>query len=261
MFIIRELKQKELISFFKSCQEEGWDNDLSHINCLYKSYANDFFIALDGEKLVGFVLAIKESELFGTISNLLVLKKFRSKGYGKQLLDFALKHLDGCQIAIDSVKGKENIYASVGFKEYFQTSVFTFSTGLTSLPNSHITVSDVILADVLEYNQKHNSLKKPSYTSCLFKSQDSLYKAVYRDKYISSYAIRLNYKDGYKIVLSSNEINEAVTLLFALLDELNDLTPIYMEISQTEQLLLAIAELLKMKKISTTTKMYNKILN
>ena len=259
--LIRELKQSELSSFFNACELEAWVNDISHMECLYKSYPNDFFIALNENKTVGFVLAIKESEIFGTISNLLVLKEFRSLGFGKKILNYALKHLEGCQIAIDSVSGKEKIYETFGFNGYYETFIFSFNTGLTKLPNSHIKVSDVSQSDLLEYNQKHNSLKKPSYTSCLFKSKDSLYKAVYKENCISSYGIRLNYKDGYKIVLSSNEINEAVTLLFTLLDGLSDLTPIYMEISQTEQLLLAIANLLKMKKLSSTTKMYNKILN
>lgn len=258
---IRVLKQNELSSFFSACEVEGWINDISHIKCLYKSYPNDFFIALNDKKIVGFVLAIKDNPEFGTISNLLVLKKFRSQGFGKELLNHALKHLDGCQIAINSLPGKERVYEAVGFKKYYETSIFSFNTGLTKLPNSYITVSDVSQSDLLEYNKQHNSLKKSSYISCLFNSKDNLYKAVYKDGNISSYGIRLKYNDGYKIVLASNEINEAVTLLFTLLDDLEDLTPIYMEISQIEQLLLAIADLLKMKKLSFTTKMYNKVLN
>jgi len=261
VFTIRELKKHELPIFFSSCKLEGWDNDISHIECLFKVYANDFFIAYKDKDIVGFVLALKESKEFGTISNLLVLNGFRSLGFGKKLLDFALKHLQGCQIAIDSVLGKEKIYESVGFKSYFTTSIFSSYTGQTSLPKSPITVSDVRESDLLEYNKNINSLKKPYYTSCLFKSKDSLYKAIYKDKLISSYAIRLTYKDGYKLLISSNEINEAVTLFFSLLEDLDKSSPIYMEVSQTEQLLLTIAKLLNMQKLSTTTKMYNKILN
>ncbi|QOY54775.1 GNAT family N-acetyltransferase [Candidatus Sulfurimonas marisnigri] len=260
MLNIRELRQSELVSFFNSFKLEGFTNNVSHIKCLNKSYPNDFFIAYKDKELVGFVLAIKESEKFGRLSNLLILKKFRSQGFGKELLNFAKKHLDGCQIAIDCIQGKEQIYEAVGFKAYFETSLFSFNSGQTQAPKSNITVSNVSESSFLEHNLKLNYLKKQSYTSCLFK-KSTLCKGVYNEDSLSSYAILLPYKDGYQIVLSSNEINEALALIYHLSKDLNKATSIYIEVPQTEQLLLRIVKLHDMEIVSTTTNMYNKILN
>lgn len=258
MFIIRELKQNELAFFLTSFENEGWDNELTHIACLYESYPNDFFIAYKDEVLVGYVLAVKESEIFGTISNLLVLKEFRSQGFSKELLSFALKHLDGCQIAIDSIQGKEKIYAAFGFKPYYESSLFSFNSSITIHTNSNITVSDVSLPSFLECNK--NSLKNTSYISCIFNSNSTLCKAVYKDQLISSYAILFPYKNGYKIVLASSDIDESLSLLSNLTQDLEYSRSIYMEISQIEQLNAVLVNLLNMEKISSTIKMYNKIL-
>lgn len=258
MFIIRGLKQNEFASFLTSFENEDWDNELSHIVCLYESYPNDFFIAYEDEVLVGFVLAVKESEIFGTISNLLVLKEFRSQGFGKELLSFALKHLGGCQIAIHSIQGKENFYEAFGFKSYYESSLFSFNSSITIHANSNITLSDVSLPSFLECNK--SSLKNTSYISCIFNSNSTICKAVYKDQLISSYAILFPYKNGYKIVLASSDIEESLSLLSNLTQDLEYSSSIYMEISQIEQFNVALVNLLNMEKISSTTKMYNKIL-
>jgi len=258
---IRGLKKNELNLFFKACEDEAWFNDISHVKCLYNSYPDDFFIAYQNNDLIGFVLAIKESASFATISNLLILKKYRSLGYGKQLLEHALLHLNACQIMIDSVLGKEKLYEKYDFKAYYETSLYKFESGSVTLPKSFIEVKDVTEFSLLKYNKKINSLKKDSYFKCMFKDETSIYKAVYKNEDISSLAIRLNYKDGYKFVISSDDINEAITLIFKLLDGVKKSTPIYIEVTPIQQLLFAIVELLKMQKVSSTTKMYNKILN
>ena len=260
MLIIRELQQNELTSFFTSFENEGWDNELAHIACLFQSYPNDFFIAYMDKVLVGFILAVKESEIFGTISNLLVLKEFRSQGFSKELLSFALIHLDGCQIAIESMQGKEAIYETFGFKPYYESSLFSFKPRIILLYTSHIKVRDVNLPSFLECNKRLNSLKKTSYLSCIFNSNSTLCKAVYKDQLISSYAILFPYKDGYKIALASSDINESLSLFSNLMQGLEDSIPIYVDISQLEPFKFPLIDLLNMKKISTTTKMYNKIL-
>ena len=160
LILIRGIKPNELKYFFLSCRDESWTNDISHINCLYISYANDFFIAYESDTIVGFVLAIKESKNFGTISNLLVLQKYSCRGIGKKLLSHAIKHLDTCQIALDCIPGKEKIYENFGFKSYYQTSTFLYERQTNYQTNYYITVSDVSLESILEYKQKMNFLKK-----------------------------------------------------------------------------------------------------
>lgn len=260
MLIIRELQHNELTSFLTYFENEGWDNELAHIECLYQSYPNDFFIAYHDNALVGFILAVKESEIFGTISNLLVVNEFRSQGFSKELLSFALIHLDGCQIAIESMQGKEKIYEAFGFKSYYESSLFSFNTPIILQADSHIKVSDVDLSSFLECNKRLNSLKNISYLTCICNSNSTICKAVYKDQLISSYAILFPYKDGYKIALASSDINDSLSLLSNVTQGLEDQIPIYMDISQLEPFKLALVDLLNMKKISTTTKMYNKIL-
>lgn len=261
MKLTRKLQDEELEYFIQSCVEEGWVNNLTHLRCLYKSYANDFFVIVTENLIVGFVVALKESTEFGVISNLLILKPYRSLGFAKELFSLALKHLDGCQITLDCVMDKESFYEQFSFKSYFTSSIYKFNSSSFSLPNPHTNVSDVSLNDILDYNKKVKILKKDSYTSCLYASDDSLYKAIYKDRNLSSYALSLKYKDGYIIIISSQDIDESLVLFFNLCKDLEKNTNIYFEVSELEQINLSIVSQLKMQKLSSTTKMYNKILD
>ncbi len=259
--LTRALQTKEFYHFINSCIDEGWSDNLTHLECLYKSYKDDFLVVLHEDVIAGFVIALRESDNFGFISNLLIIKSFRSQGFGKQLLNFALQHLNNRQISLDCENSKKNFYEKVGFKAYFKTSMYLFASSLFSIENQNITVSNVSLDDILNYNKKAKVLKNTDYTSCLYNSKNTTYKAIYKTQNISSYAIKLKHKDGYLLIISSGDIDEALVLFFNLCQDLKKHTNIYFEVSDIDPINLSISKQLKMKKLSSTTKMYNKILN
>ena len=261
MIRTRTLQTQEFDHFINSCIDEGWSDNITHLKCLYKSYKDDFLVILNEDLIAGFVIALRESDEFGFISNLLILKSFRSQGFGKQLLDFALQHLANRQISLDCEKDKEYFYKKVGFKAYFKTSMYLFKSSSFCIKNPNLDVSDVSLENILNYNQNIKVLKNTSYTSCLYNSKDTIYKAIYKQQKLSSYAIRLKHKDGYLLILSAEDIDEALVLFFKLCQDLEKPTNIYFEVSDIDPINISIAKQLKMQTLSSTTKMYNKILN
>jgi len=140
--MIRVLKKDELALLYSYSQKEGWDTEEIHTNSLYAAHPNDFFIAYENEELIGFILAVKHNNKFGLISNLLVLKEFRRRGYGKTLLEFGVEYLENRQIALDSIKGKEAFYETIGFRAYFDTITYKFLIGNVLLPNNNIEIVD-----------------------------------------------------------------------------------------------------------------------
>lgn len=260
MRLTRKLQTREFEYFIQTCKEEGWLNNTTHIKCLYQSYSDDFLVSLDDNVITGFVIALKESDDFGLISNLIIVKKYRSLGFAKELLEFAISHLESRQIALDSIYGKEKLYEKFGFKSYFETSFYKYQNGSFSLPDPHLSVSDVSLKDVLKHNKNTDVLKVSLYTTCMYNSNNSIYQAIYNNNELSSYAFRLKYKDGYQIIISSDDIDESLILFFKLCADLANNVSIYFEVSQAESINLNIVKQLKMAKLSSSTKMYNKIL-
>jgi len=87
-------------------------------------------VLLDHGKFAGFITYYKKSYYRGFIQFLSVSKNFRGKGYGKKLVQYAIKDLFsmGCtQIGITTRlinKWARNIYTSLGFKETGHDEIF-----------------------------------------------------------------------------------------------------------------------------------------
>ena len=250
---IQILKESQLKLLFKYATLEGWDTEEAHTLALYRAHPNDFFIAHKNKQLLGFIVAIKHSDEFGFISSFLVLKEFRSLGYGKKILNFALKHLEGCQIALDSVVNRTSLYERVGFKAYFDVTTYCFETGSVTLPLTSI--------ETINFDENLALLTDNSYISTIVANEKVNYRAVKDASLVSSCAFTFEYRDGYKIHIESSDINEALTLFFKLTDKFKKGTKIYLQASKLSPLLLAVVQALKMSETSKHIRMYNKILD
>lgn len=245
--VVNKLQENELPLLFHYSSLEGWNNETVHTTALFHQHPQDFFILSQQDKLIGFIIAIKYSNSFGFISNLLILKEFRGLGYGKKLFEFALEHLQGCQIALDSVVGKEGIYQKLGFTSYFNLYIYRFIGGSFTLPESYL--------EVINFTQENSLKDKDDYTQEIILSKETQYKAIQNKE--NSFALSFAYADGYKIHIESEDINEALTLFFALTDMHKEGTAFYLQASTLTPMLEAIVELLKMQVDSTHTRMYN----
>ena len=244
---IRILKKEELELLFLYSSQEGWNNEVELTTALQQTNPDDFFIAhLNGE-LLGFIVALKHSQELGFISSFLVLQEFRSLGYGKKLFSFALKHLGSRQIGLDSFHDKQDFYKRAGFKPYYEITLYKFTTGMVTLPTEKIkTIKSV--------KNLHN---KNEYIRIMLLDKRVSYEEI-NDK---TFAFMFKYKDGYKINIESEDINDAIMLFFALTNKLALGTSIYIQTTPLLPLLEALIELLNMSKESKLVRMYNKIIN
>ena len=96
---------------------------------------------------------------------------------------------------------------------------------------------------------------------CLILNKTVHCKAIKQGGKMSSYGVLFSYNNGYKIVLVSEDINEAITLFFDLTKELQKGVAIYMQVTQLEPLLQTVEELLTMKVQLQYSRMYNKIID
>jgi len=249
---IQALKEHELSQLFDYAQLEGWDVEEAHTLALFKTHPNDFFICYKDNMLIGFIVALKESDTFGFISSFLVLKEFRGQGYGKQIFEFALEHLKGCQIALDSVIGKEKFYETYGLKSYFDVYHYRFKVGSVTLPKIPFEITSQIDTELIQKN---------NYLNVLLQDKTVIYKAIHTNSKLSSYAFSFNYKDGYKITIDSQDINEALALFFDFGGNYEDGSYVYIQVTKLSPILEVIVELLKMEEDSKSVRMYNKILD
>ena len=106
------LKAENLQGFFV-----GWPNPPDpqrHLEILHSSYR--VWLAMDGEKLVGFINAISDGILHAYIPLLEVLPTYQGKGIGSELVQRMIKSLEGIY-AIDIVCDEQvaGFYERLGF--------------------------------------------------------------------------------------------------------------------------------------------------
>ncbi|MDQ7068472.1 MAG: GNAT family N-acetyltransferase [Sulfurimonas sp.] len=249
---IRNLQEKELPLFYTYANAEQWDIEDLHIRSLLKTHPDDFFIFYKRTELLGFVVALRESEQFGFISSLLVLKPFRSLGYGKEIFTFACEHLGERQIGLDSVLGQESFYEKFGFKRYFDVNTYRFETGKFLLNNDDY--------EIVNFDETLCLESQSPYLIELLSHKEIECKTIKSKESDCSFAFAFSYKDGYKITLQTQEINQTIALFFALCRKYQNNTPIYIQSTKMTPMLEALAEALQMKRVSYFTRMYNKIL-
>ncbi|HIP19576.1 MAG TPA: N-acetyltransferase [Sulfurimonas sp.] len=249
---IQNLHLDDLELFYKYAKEEHWDIEDPHIRALLKTHPEDFFIFYEDSELVGFVVAIKENEELGFISSLLVLKEFRSLGYGKKIFTFACEHLGERQIGLDSVLGQEIFYEKFNFKRYFDVNTYQFQTGKFSINSDTYSIID--------FDKELCLSNQTEFLKELLVNEDLDYKAIIEEGVVSSFAFSFHYKDGYKVTIHTQDVNHGAALFFALCKDYIHHTAIYIQTTKVDSLLEALAQALEMKQVSYTTRMYNKIL-
>ena len=248
---IQNLQEQELSLLFHNAKLENWDIEELHIHALLQTHPNDFFIFYANRELIGYCVALKESEKFGFISSVLVLEQFRSLGYGKQIFTFALEYLGKRQIALDSVLGQESFYKKFGFSSYFDVNLYKFIMGSCSL--------NVELPKTLINAQSLSTSQYSPYLQALLSNKDVMYRAM--DKEGTSFAFSFGFKDGYKVTINIEDINDAAILFFSLVKDYPIGTAIYIQTTKLSPLLEAFVKALKMTQVSHLTRMYNKIIS
>lgn len=98
---------------------------------LFKGIKNslDVLGIYDDDLLVGLIRTVGDSETFVYILDLLILKDYQGKGYGKQLvLKIINKYKDVRQILLttDNIEDLKAFYKSLGFKEYGESNILGY---------------------------------------------------------------------------------------------------------------------------------------
>jgi len=250
MLNVKRLKENDFSHFIHSLYDEGWLVEELYLKFLYNEFQNDFFIASLKNEVVGFISAIKKKQDLGIISNFIIMKKFRSRGFGKQLFSHALQHLNNRQITLECTSKQESFYIPFGFSTYYDSIFYVYTTHTTFAKNKSVSSF---------FDKEKISLSKE--IACIQEDVSTLFRAIYHTNKLSSYGVCTPYNDGYKIIISSLSEEEALALFLALLNPLEIGTKIYIEVSPLELPQLNVVKVLKMTEFSRIHKMYNKVLH
>ena len=113
--------QLDVITFIQMANQvwQGTYNEQYTKEALQKTINTS---AWDGEKLIGCVRVLTDGYFFGTITEILVLPNYQSKGIGKKLMDLAFE-TSPTSLFFGAQPGAAGFYEKIGYEKGMQSFV------------------------------------------------------------------------------------------------------------------------------------------
>ena len=133
---IDDLVWEDVLGIFTNKKKEI-NPEKSQLACdnIKTAFTNSYVVlsAWIGDEMVGFCRALSDGIRQSVIYDLNVMKSFRNKGIGKQLMTKVVGLLPNGPIILYAIPGKEGFYQDIGFKK--------LQTGMAMFPDMEKRVS------------------------------------------------------------------------------------------------------------------------
>jgi GNAT superfamily N-acetyltransferase len=117
-FIIRACSYDDLHYLETCASTEGWEPGTGDIYHFFDVDPSGFFVGLLNGSFIGCISAVRYSREYGFIGFYVVLPPFRKNGYGIQLFQRALLHLEDRNVGLDAEPDQIQNYCRSGFTAY-----------------------------------------------------------------------------------------------------------------------------------------------
>ena len=157
---IRNVTETEIQIVLDLAAQEGWNPGLQDGPAFFAADPNGFFCGLIRGLIVNVISVVRYSEDFGFVGLFICRHAYRAKGYGHQLWDRALLHLNGCKtIGLDAVYAQTSSYASHGFVSSYRNVRYVGTSISVFLQDSRVvevdsTIHASLFGAILQYDTK-----------------------------------------------------------------------------------------------------------
>ncbi|MCF6436862.1 GNAT family N-acetyltransferase [Pseudoalteromonas sp. MMG022] len=237
---------------------EGWNPGLSDAQCYYRADPNGFLMGYLGDEPIASISVVKYNDSFGFLGFYIVKPEYRGLGFGWQIWQAGLQYLNGCNIALDGVVAQQDNYKKSGFKLAYRNIRFAGTGGGTEpLASNIVSLSDLPIATVLDYEQAFFPAKRESFLKCWVTQANSHALAIMNEGKIAGYGVIRPCRQGYKIgPLFANSKAEAEQLFQALRAKISTTDTIYLDVPEVNDAAVALANDHGMAPDFETARMY-----
>lgn len=229
-----------------------------------------FFIAktTDGEPIAS-VSGVRYTEDYGFIGLYICVPEHRGKGYGKFTFGYAIRHLEGTVIGLNSVAAQRLNYAKWGFAVAHKNISFGGVVNLDALPplpvpmdeaGDRIVIEDlkeVRIGTILKFDEKHVPAARERFMRVWLTAPGHVVRvAIIGDK-IKGYGVLRPSCDGLKIgPLFAESVTIAELLMRELIVGTSQGAKVFIDIPEPNQASIEMAGRLGLTKMFDTYRMY-----
>jgi hypothetical protein len=261
---IRALSLAEMPLVLGRAQHEGWNPGLSDATPFWLTDPKGFIGGFIDDRLVACSSAVRYGDQFGFMGFYIVDAPYRGNGYGIQMWQSALDHLQGVSsIGLDGVVAQQDNYRKSGFliahrNMRFEGRLPFPKTRLILRPEERLVPILEVPTDVItNFDALHFPISRPTFLEGWLRQPEHHGLAIMRGHQICAYGIVRPCATGYKIgPLFADNLNQARSLVLALCQDLKDEAPIYLDPPAANTAAVDLAKELGMTMVFETARMY-----
>lgn len=259
-FAICEMSRSDLDTAVQWAASEGWNPGLHDADCFYQTDPHGFFMGFLDKQPIACISAVSFGPKFGFIGFYIVKKEFRNQGYGIQVWNQAIKYLHTQNIGLDGVVDQQENYKKSGFKLAYNNARYQFNSRKFALNDSSIkSVNSISFDQLNQYDNQFFPIDRQFFLGSWIKQPESVALASVSNNQIQGYGMIRKCRTGYKIgPLFADNFSVADSLFQSLVSNINENTPVFLDIPEVNQNAVKLVTQYKMEKVFATARMYTK---
>jgi len=237
---------------------EGWNPGLYDADCFYAADPEGFLVGELNNEPVATISAVKYGETFGFIGFYIVKPDCRGQGYGLQIWNAGLERLSGRNVGLDGVVAQQSNYRKSGFELAYRNIRYEGVSGGVKAENPEVIDLSQLPFDVVEaYDRPFFADNRTRFLKSWLNQPESIALGIMQKGRLSGYGMVRACRSGYKIgPLFADSPELAESLFVSLQAGVKPGKPIYLDVPETNQGAVALAEKHKMKLVFETARMY-----
>lgn len=255
---IRVMSRKEMDIAIEWAAAEGWNPGLHDAGCFNAADPDGFLIGLLGDEPIATISVVRYGHSFGFLGFYIVKPEYRGKGYGIQIWNAALEHLEGRTIGLDGVVAQQGNYSKSGFTLAYQNIRYQGSGGGSFPADSGIIeLSSIPFDNIDTYDKPFFPDNRSQFLRCWIDLPQSTALGILRNHILAGYGVIRKCQSGYKIgPLFAENQDGAESLFLALKSYAPEGIPVFLDTPSVNPAALNLAERYGMSPIFETARMY-----
>ncbi|MBE9176555.1 GNAT family N-acetyltransferase [Synechocystis salina LEGE 06155] len=257
-YLIKTMAQSEVALAVDWAAAEGWNPGQEDADCFYQGDRQGFLLGLLAGEPIATISAVKYNGEFGFLGFYIVKPEYRGQGYGWQIWQRALAHLEGCNIGLDGVLVQQGNYQKSGFNLAYRNIRYQGSSGGQSSPSRHlISLNAIAWEEVLAYDRQCFPAPRDEFLRTWCHQPGHRAIAYQEDGILRGYGVLRPCRVGYKIgplFADTPEVAEALFLALKAIPAAEN--TIYLDVPEPNQAAIALAAKYSLQVVFETARMY-----
>ena len=256
---VRVAQRHELDTMLQWAAEEGWNPGLHDAASFHAADSGGFLIGLLNEEPIASISVVRYGADYGFLGLYIVKPEHRGRGYGLRIWNAGLEHLGNRAVGLDGVVAQQDNYRRSGFSPAHRNIRHQGTASSCAIaPDPGITpLSRVAPRLILDYDRAFFPSGRDAFLQGWLSQPDAQAVGLMREDRLTGYGVARPCQAGYKIgPLFADTPEGAASLLGALCQRLPLDSPVFLDIPETHDAAMSLAQKLGMAPMFETARMY-----